>query len=206
MDLDSDIHNLFPNVLDPNIKDSFKFSSSVAWVQPGPDVTPWSELNQNYSVYGIGEPHIYSQSLQGSNHDQSFVSSLTNLTPSSFSNLALPSCSYPLVNLGAPIPDSSASGNPTTEELNQYCRWLWLQPRRPCTGLHWLIVNDSVYLFFTEFSTYIPQSHLPTWNIEDAYPVLVKAMRACGALFTKTLTATNFFINTLWHLLETWCC
>ena len=33
--------------------------------------------------------------------------------------------------------------------------------------------------------------------MESTHPVLVKAMRACGALFTKTMTATNFIITTL---------
>ena len=33
--------------------------------------------------------------------------------------------------------------------------------------------------------------------MEYTHPVLVKAMRACGALFTKTLTATNFIVTTL---------
>ena len=127
MELDSDIHNLFPNVRDPFIKDSFKFSSSVPWVHSEPDVSPWSELNQTRSAYSIGGPgpQVYSQP----NHSQSFVSGLTNLTPSLFSKSAYskqPFCSYPplAVNLGAPISASSASGNPTTEELNQYCTWL----------------------------------------------------------------------------------
>jgi hypothetical protein len=127
MELGPDFHNLFPNVRDPYIEDSFKFSSCVPWVQSEPDVSPWSELNQTCSVYGIGGPHVYSQPLQGaSNHDQSPVSGLTNLTPS-FSKSAYskqPFCSYPPVNLGAPISASPASGNPTTEELNQYCTWL----------------------------------------------------------------------------------
>ena len=129
MELDSDIHNLFPNVPDPYIEDSFKFSSCVPWVQSEPDVSPWSDLNQTSSAYGVGGPHVYYQPLQGVNHNQSFVSSLTNLTvtPSSFSKSAYPKqpfCSYPPVNLGAPISASTASGNPTTEELNQYCTWL----------------------------------------------------------------------------------
>lgn len=120
MDLDSDLHNLFPNVPDPYLKDS---SSSVPWVQPEPDVSQWSELNQTCSTYGIGGQHVYSQPLRGVNHDQSFVSGLTNLTPSSFSKSEQP-FSYPPVNLGAPISASSVSGNPTTEELNQYRTWL----------------------------------------------------------------------------------
>ena len=124
VELDSDIHDLFPSVPDPYIEDSFKFSPCVPWVHSEQDVSPWSEFNQTCSAYGIGGPHVYSQPLQG---DQSFDSGLTNLTPSSFSKLAYskqPFCSYPPVNLGAPISVSSGLGNPTTEELNQYCRWL----------------------------------------------------------------------------------
>ena len=124
MELNSDLHNLFPNVPHPYIKDSFKISSNVPWVQPEPDVSVWSELNQTCSTYSIGGPHVYSQPLQGVNHDQSFVSGLTNLTPSSFSKPEQPFSSYPPVNPSAPISASSASGNPTTEELNQYRTWL----------------------------------------------------------------------------------
>lgn len=136
MELDSDIHNLFSNVPDPYIEDSFKFSSCVPRVPPEPDVSPWSEFNQTCSAYGTGGPHVYSQPLQGAYHEQSFVSGLANLTPSSFGKSAYSKqsfCSFPPVNLGTPISASSASRNPTTEELNQYCRWLF-QPRRPCTG------------------------------------------------------------------------
>ena len=63
--------------------------------------------------------------------------------------------------------------------------------------LPWLIVNDSVDLFFTEFSTHIPLFHRPTWQMQSTHPVLVKAMRACGALFTQTFTAANFINTTL---------
>ena len=136
IELDSDIHNLFPIVPDPYMENSFRFSSCVPRVQER-DVSPWSEFNQTCSAYGTGGPHIYSQPLQGANHDQSFVSGLTNLTPSSFSKPAYskqPFCSYPPMSVGAPISASSASGNPTTEELNQYRTWLLFQPRRPCTG------------------------------------------------------------------------
>ena len=124
MELDSNIHNLFPNVPNPYMEDSSKFSSCMPWMQSEPDVSPWSEPNQ---TYGIGGSHVFSQPLQGVRHDQSFVSGLTNLTPSSFSKSAYSKqsfCSYPPVNLGAPISASSVSGNPTTEELNQYCMWL----------------------------------------------------------------------------------
>ena len=124
MEFDSNVHNLFPNVPNPYVEDSSKFSSCVPWVQSEPDVSPWSEINQ---TYGTGGPQVYSQPLQGVRHDQSFVSGLTNLTPSSFSKSAYskqPFSSYPPVNLGAPISASSVTGNPTTEELNQYCMWL----------------------------------------------------------------------------------
>ena len=121
--LDSDNHNLFPNVPDPYIKHSFNFSSSVPWEQSEQDVSPWSESNPTFSSYGTAGPQVYSQPLQGVNHDQSFVSGM-NLTPFSYSKSAYfkqPFCSYPPANLGAPIFASSASGNPTSEQLNQYC-------------------------------------------------------------------------------------
>jgi len=62
------------------------------------------------------------------------------------------------------------------------------------TVLLWLTVNDAVYLFFTEFSTQIPLFHR---KMEPTHPILMTAMRACGALFAKTSTAANFIITTL---------
>lgn len=120
MELDSDFHNLFPNVLDPYMEDPFKFSSCLPRVQPESDVSPWFEFNQSCSAYGSGGPYIYSQP-QGAN-DQGFINGLTNLTPASFSKTShsrQPFCPYSPVNLS--VPTSASSGNPTTEELNQYC-------------------------------------------------------------------------------------
>lgn len=52
----------------------------------------------------------------------------------------------------------------------------------------------SVYMFFTEFSVHITLFHRPTWKMECTHPVLLlKVMRAYGALFTKTLTAKKFY-------------
>ncbi|KAF8810980.1 hypothetical protein BYT27DRAFT_7090364 [Phlegmacium glaucopus] len=173
MDLDSDLHNFFPNALDPYMEDPFKFSPCLSRVQPEPDVSPWFEFNQACSAYGSGGPYVYSQPV---NHDQIFVGGLTNLMSASFSKTSYsrqPFCSYSPVDLSVPT-SAPAPGNPTIEELNQY-----------------------LYLFFTEFSTQIPLFHRPTWKMESTHPLLVKAMRACGALFTKTMTATNFIISTL---------
>ena len=131
MELDSDLHNIFPNGLDPYMEDPFKFSSCLPRVQSDPDASPWSEFNQACSAYGAGEPYVYSQPLQG-------VNNMTNLAPTSFSKTSYsrqPSCSYPSVNLTSPTSTSSASVNPTTEELNQYRMWLLFQPG--------LLVNDS---------------------------------------------------------------
>ena len=132
MALDSDYHSVFSNALDPYMEDSFKFSSCLPRVQSEPDVSPWSDFNQACSAYGTGGPNVYSQPV---NHDQGFVSGLTNLTPTSFSKtFRQPFCVYSPVNLSTPTSASSASVNPTTEELNQYCRWLSFQPRHPCSG------------------------------------------------------------------------
>lgn len=131
MGLDSDIHNFFSNVPDPYMENSFKF---LSWAQLEPDVSTWSELDEVCS-YGIGGQDVYSQPLD---HDQNFVSDLTNLTPSSFSKSVYSKqsfFSYPPVNIGAPISASSASGNPRTEELNQYCTWFKFDHElRPCNG------------------------------------------------------------------------
>lgn len=130
MDLDSDLHNFFPNALDPYIEDPFEFSPCLPRAHPEPDISPWFEFNQTCSAYGNGGPYIYSQPHQGVNHDQSFVGGLTNVMPTSFSktsNSRQPFCSYSSVNLSPPTSASLASGNPTTEELNQYCMWLSLQ-------------------------------------------------------------------------------
>lgn len=54
-----------------------------------------------------------------------------------------------------------------------------------------------MYLFFSAFSTQIPIIHPSTWKAEGKPPILIRAMQACGALFVKTKTATNFINNTL---------
>jgi hypothetical protein len=131
IELDSDLHNFFPNTLDPYIEDPFKFSSCLPRVQLEPDVSPWSEFTQTCTAYGTGGTYDYSHV------DQGFISGSTNLPPTSSSKTYYsrqPFCSYSQVNLNAPNSASSASGNPTPEELNQYCMWLLFQPRQPRTG------------------------------------------------------------------------
>ena len=121
MALDSDLHNVFPNALDPYEEGPFKLLSCLPRVQPDLDGSPWFEAG---SPYAGGGPYVYPQPHWGVNHDQSFVNGLTNMTPASFSKMSHsrpPFCSYPPVNLSAPTSAALVSANPTTEELNQYC-------------------------------------------------------------------------------------
>lgn len=72
----------------------------------------------------------------------------------------------------------------------------------------------TVYLFMSAFQTQVPIVHAATWDAKDKPMVLLGAAKACGALFVKTKTATNFvsaklssaredlvteFVSAWWH-------
>ncbi|KDR83171.1 hypothetical protein GALMADRAFT_239005 [Galerina marginata CBS 339.88] len=176
LELDSDLHDFFPNAVDPFMEDAF--SPCLPRVQTETDLSGWFETNRSCAGYGNGEPPSYSQShCQGINQD--FVTGTTNLTPASsgkspFSRQHFSTIHPASLNTTTPLCPSSASGNPTTEELNHY-----------------------MYLFFTEFSTQIPLFHRPTWRMESTHPVLLTAMQACGAFFAKTQVSMDYIAQTL---------
>lgn len=58
-------------------------------------------------------------------------------------------------------------------------------------------LEHYLYLFFSAFSTQMPIIHPSTWSPEGKPQILIRAMQACGALFVKTKTASNFINNTL---------
>ena len=43
----------------------------------------------------------------------------------------------------------------------------------------------------------MPIVHLPTFLSESRHPALVKASKACGAMYSNTVTATNFIDRVL---------
>ncbi|KAL6310308.1 fungal-specific transcription factor domain-containing protein [Sparassis latifolia] len=52
-------------------------------------------------------------------------------------------------------------------------------------------------LFFTAFLKKMPIVHAATFHVEDKPPILLAAMRACGALYVRTRVAINFVDATL---------
>ncbi|KAF8962958.1 fungal-specific transcription factor domain-containing protein [Flammula alnicola] len=172
--LDSELSDYFSNAIDPFPEDPFSPCLPRAQSEAA-----WFETNRSCAGYGSNEPNLYSQP-HCQTSDQDFFSGLTNLNriPSSSGKTSFSrqhfSTFLPMGQSTAPLTPSSASRNPTTEELNHY-----------------------LYLFFTEFSIQIPLFHRPTWKMESTHPILVSAMQACGALLVKTPTAMEFIIKTL---------
>ncbi|KZT25432.1 hypothetical protein NEOLEDRAFT_1092876 [Neolentinus lepideus HHB14362 ss-1] len=58
-------------------------------------------------------------------------------------------------------------------------------------------LQHYLYLFFEEFLSQIPIVHRASWSPEGKPPILLRAMRACGALFAKTDAAQQFVSETL---------
>lgn len=48
------------------------------------------------------------------------------------------------------------------------------------------------YLYLSAFLTQMPIAHAPTWDSAGKPYVLLRAVKACGALFVRTKTASNF--------------
>ncbi|KAF8891958.1 fungal-specific transcription factor domain-containing protein [Gymnopilus junonius] len=166
--LDSELNDFFPNTADPFVDDAF--SPCLPRVQTDTNLSGWFETGRTCAAYGNNEPPIYAQSHCQDNQD--FVTGSTNLTLSSLGKS--PFLRQHPSTARQPFCPSSASGNPTTEELNHY-----------------------LYLFFSEFSIQIPLFHRPTWRMETTHPILLTAMQACGALFAKTPSSMDYLIQTL---------
>ncbi|KAF9046217.1 hypothetical protein BJ165DRAFT_1345120 [Panaeolus papilionaceus] len=163
LELESPLNNPFPTTLDPLLEDPF--SSGVSRAPAENDMTAWFE---HCAGYGNQDPQAFPQ------HEQ-FVTGMTNLNPACSSKHPLSrlhfSTNSPIA--GAPY-CSSASGNPTTEDLDMY-----------------------LYLFFTEFNSQIPLFHRAGWKLDHTHPILMRAMQACGAFYSKSSVGMDFAIKTL---------
>ncbi|KAI0776734.1 fungal-specific transcription factor domain-containing protein [Trametes elegans] len=73
-----------------------------------------------------------------------------------------------------PAPSPEPSGQPTAAELNDYM-------------IH----------FLTTFSYHMPLLHIPTLFLEECCPILITAMRACGAMYAHTPAAEKFIESVL---------
>lgn len=60
-----------------------------------------------------------------------------------------------------------------------------------------MIITNLVYMFFSAFCAQIPIIHHPTWRMEGKPAILIRAMQACGALFVKGFSASDFVDQTL---------
>ncbi|KAJ3514350.1 hypothetical protein NLJ89_g2423 [Agrocybe chaxingu] len=128
------------------------------------------------AAYGNSDPLLYPQFFPQSTPDHDFASGPTNLSNASSNKGAFSGRQFSTISpatQSTPAFGSSASENPTPEDLNVY-----------------------LYLFFTEFNAQIPLFHRPSWK-DVTHPILLRAMQACGALFAKNQSAQDFMIRTL---------
>ncbi|KAF7375935.1 Fungal-trans domain-containing protein [Mycena sanguinolenta] len=56
---------------------------------------------------------------------------------------------------------------------------------------------SAMYLFFTAWTPHMPVVHTPTFTMEDNPPYLLKAMKACGAVFVRTRKASTYITDSL---------
>ncbi|KAJ7874756.1 fungal-specific transcription factor domain-containing protein [Mycena olivaceomarginata] len=54
-----------------------------------------------------------------------------------------------------------------------------------------------LYLFFNTFATQMPIIHTATFTLEDNPPYLLKAFKACGAIFVRTRKASTYIAEAL---------
>ncbi|KAF8170280.1 hypothetical protein K438DRAFT_1729871 [Mycena galopus ATCC 62051] len=54
-----------------------------------------------------------------------------------------------------------------------------------------------LYLFFNTFISHMPVVHTATFTLEGKPPYLVKAMKACGAIFVRTRKASTYITDSL---------
>ncbi|KAI1785380.1 hypothetical protein LXA43DRAFT_1038459 [Ganoderma leucocontextum] len=68
-----------------------------------------------------------------------------------------------------------------------------LQPEMPSVAEYY----QFVMAFLTTYAWHMPIVHLPTFLSESRHPALVKAAKACGAMYSNTTAATNFIDRVL---------
>lgn len=124
LELDTELNDFFPNHVDPFVEDGF--SPCLPRVQTESDLPGWFETHRVCSTYGNNEPSsVYAQAhCLPTNMD--FVNGSTNLNPSSSGKSAYSRHHFSTISQASqtgptPFSPSSAHGNPTTEDLNQYC-------------------------------------------------------------------------------------
>lgn len=66
----------------------------------------------------------------------------------------------------------------------------------PYGGLSADLVSQ-VMAFLTTYVWHMPVVHLPTFLSESRHPALVKASKACGAMYSNSASATNFIDRVL---------
>ncbi|CAA7262767.1 unnamed protein product [Cyclocybe aegerita] len=175
LDYNPELNDFFTNALDPFMED--QYAPCLPRTQSDMDLAGFFDSSQpSPTAYGNGDPLLYSQFFPQSTPDHDFASGPTNLSNTCSSKGAFSGRQFPTISPATQRTSafgSSASENPTPEDLNMY-----------------------LYLFFTEFNAQIPLFHRPSWK-DVTHPILLRAMQACGALFAKNQSAQDFMIRTL---------
>ncbi|XP_006462909.1 hypothetical protein AGABI2DRAFT_224564 [Agaricus bisporus var. bisporus H97] len=169
LSLDNQLNRLFPN--STSCFDNFGIQSSFSPPSgPFQELSTWLDGGEQLQKYGDNDMISYAHA----SHEIK-VEGQDNLQE--YGPPGLPFSLNTIINPVGGLSDPSALSSapePTPEELEHY-----------------------LYLFFSAFGTQIPLVHPSTWKPEGKPPVLIRAMQACGALFVKTKTATNFVNDTL---------
>ncbi|KIL68871.1 hypothetical protein M378DRAFT_184747 [Amanita muscaria Koide BX008] len=145
-------------------------------------------FSQNPSSGAAASPEDISWSgdpRSGSPEDFPFATHPLNRAPGDSYGVAILNASPSIQPLVSDIRGLSLDGNIAEEPAE-----LELQ--------HYTLRNfRSVYLFLTSFLAQMPIVHVPTFNQGSVPPVLLNAMRACGALFVRTRRAMQFILDIL---------
>ena len=93
----------------------------------------------------------------------------------------------------SPAQTMSLMGMPSIAEYYGYseCPSFTAPTRQPAFG-EVLTIYVLVTEFLTSFSQHMPIVHLPTFLKEARHPLLVKASKACGAMYANTPNASRF--------------
>ncbi|KAK2467849.1 hypothetical protein APHAL10511_000144 [Amanita phalloides] len=123
--------------------------------------------------------------------------------PRSSSPEDFPFATSPLYRVPVDVPLPGSYVSPIIQPVISDMHNLSLDGEKMVNGPAEPELEHYMYLFFTSFMGQIPIFHLPTFNLGNAPPILLNAMRACGALYVKTRRAMQFILQTLASARET---
>jgi len=184
------------DMFEPFFSNIFSSSTTIA-------ATPAQSSETEMSMFNTSEEEAFPfdtrpvdvQPFMVSVEDEWFYEALAN--PSMFTTVSVPAPAPtpmpralpPRVSPFTPDhPNSTGYDGPPVAELQHYRKSNILS--HIVTKV--LITMFIVYLFLNAFQAQVPVVHAATWEVKNKPSVLTGAAKACGALFIKTKTATDF--------------